>query len=122
MILAKKYIPGYYPTKYAVIVFDEKLHIAQINQQAQTMIGWNLHEAKGKIITEIMQFFEQQTLRNLENKIISTVQQRDTLYYHKGILLMDRDGNMTPIASSINSFKNDQDELTGGIIVFWEER
>ncbi|MBD2200850.1 MULTISPECIES: PAS domain S-box protein [Calothrix] len=108
--------------KYGVIIFDYQLQIKHINQQALTMIGWNLHEAQGKIFTEIMQVVEQQTLLNLENKIISTIKEKATLYFHKGILLIAKNGNMIPIANSINSFKNDQGELTGGVIVFWEER
>ncbi|MBD2358361.1 hypothetical protein H6G41_27750 [Tolypothrix sp. FACHB-123] len=119
-ISQKKSLTRHHPSKYGVIVFDYQLQIDHINQQAQTMTGWELHEAKGKIFTEILKVVEQKTLLNLENTIISTIQERATLYFHNGILLMAKNGNMISIASSTNSFKNNQNKLTGGVIVFWE--
>ncbi|BAY32876.1 two-component hybrid sensor and regulator [Nostoc carneum NIES-2107] len=108
--------------KHGVIVVDSQLRIEYMNHVAQTLTGWEFKEAKEQVFTTVLKLIDQQNLLNIKNPIISAFQKETTIYYHKGILLIAINGNIIPVATSASAFKDDQGEITGGVIVFWENR
>ncbi|MEH1823991.1 MAG: ATP-binding protein [Nostoc sp.] len=104
-----------------VIVVDTELDVKYINPIAEALTGWQWNEAKDKMLTEVIQLIDEQTQLSVENPILAALEQETIIHLASGVLLVAKDGTVTPVADSATPLRNSSGVITGAVLVFRDD-
>lgn len=104
-----------------VIVVDPQLHIKYMNQVAETLTGWQLHEAKEQILEQVFPIVDEKTQLSVINPINSALEQENTIYLGDRTLLITKDNKTIPIADSAAPLRDNNGKITGAVMVFRDD-
>ncbi len=100
------------------IATDPLGHITFINPVAVTLTGWSQTAALGQPITQVLNVAHLLSRRPAANPLLEAIQQGRSLTQTDGCLLVTRTGQEYIIGCVASPIKNQQGEITGGVIVF----
>jgi len=101
-----------------VMVFDTETRLRFINPVAEALTGWTEAEALGQPIQTVFQVINEKERSPLLPTLLQTVLQGDPFYLSLDTLLITKSGQEIPIFDSAAPLRDQQDAVTGGIIVF----
>ncbi|MEH1941536.1 MAG: response regulator [Nostoc sp.] len=104
-----------------VIVVDLQLNIKYLNQVAEALTGWRWDEVKGRMLTEAIEFVDEETQIPVQNPIIAALQEETPIYLGSRVLLIARDGTSIPIADSATPLRNNSGVITGAVLVLRDD-
>jgi PAS domain S-box-containing protein len=102
----------------AVIATDRQSCVTFLNPAAEALTGWPQHEARGKDLAEIFRIIDEETRQPLDNPVAQAVQRGKLVGLANRTLLLARDGIERPIDDSATLITDDQDQITGAVLVF----
>ncbi len=102
----------------AVITTDDKARINFMNPVAETLLGWDKQEAKGRLICEIFQLVDEENCRAIENPLERLLSNKQIVEQKVDTALKDRNGNLISVELSVAPMKSQDDQVIGGVIVF----
>lgn len=102
----------------AVIVVDVQGQIKFLNPIAEALTGWQLNEARERLVTDVFNVINEQTQLPIENPIMTVLQQGITLQMEGNFLLITKSGTSVPIADSIAPLRDNSGTITGAVLVF----
>ncbi|MBD2448367.1 response regulator [Nostoc sp. FACHB-152] len=101
-----------------VIASDMNQLITFMNPVAEKLTGWRQEEALGKNIAEIFRIVDAKTRQPLEIPLKKVLQSSDISSLSTATRLIAKNGTETPIDDSTSPIKDDQDNITGAVLVF----
>jgi len=102
----------------AVIATDASGRVTRMNPVAQTITGWQLHEAAGKPITDIFKIINAETQQTIENPIDKVIKTGKTVFLSNNTTLISRDGAQYHISDSAAPIRNQDNEILGMVLIF----
>ncbi len=102
----------------AVITTDDKARINFMNPVAETILGWDKQEAKGRLICEIFQLVDEENCRAIENPLDRLLSNKQIVEQKVDTALKDRKGNLISVELSVAPMKSQDHQVIGGVIVF----
>lgn len=104
----------------AVVATDAGGTVTYINPEALALTGWQLNEALGQPIAEVVSIVEEASQTPLEHPVRCLLQATDEAQRQDVGLLVARDGSMTPICSSTSLMRPNAGAVEGAVLVFWD--
>jgi diguanylate cyclase (GGDEF)-like protein/PAS domain S-box-containing protein len=101
-----------------VVTTDADCNVEYLNPVAEELTGWNVDDASGRPIDEIFRGFHEETCEPLENPLAVSIRRDRSIKSVRPTLLIRRDGNELYIESTASPIRNDQGEVSGGVLVF----
>ncbi len=105
----------------AVISTDAAGRVDLLNPVAEAMTGWTEAEARGRQLEEVFRIISEDTRETAENPVEKVQRQGSVVGLANHTLLIDKSGNEHPIADSAAPIRNEQDEITGVVLVFRDQ-
>lgn len=102
----------------AVIATDRLGAVSYLNLAAERLTQWTVAEAIGKPIEVVLRLVQEATGEPIENPVHDVIQSGDEGELPSPTLLIGRDGRETPIRDSIAPIRDDNNSVTGAVIVF----
>jgi PAS domain S-box-containing protein len=102
----------------ATIATDLDGFITFMNPTAELLTGWTQEEALGEFAARVVCLIREDTGVAIDNPILATLCQSDTITIPDNTLLKSRDDSERPIAGSASPVRNRAGEISGGILVF----
>jgi PAS domain S-box-containing protein len=102
----------------AVIATDASGLVTRMNPVAQTLTGWQLHEAKGKPITHIFKIIDAESKQVIENPVDKVIKTGKTVFLSNNTTLISRDGSHFHISDSAAPIRNQDNEILGMVLIF----
>jgi PAS domain S-box-containing protein len=104
-----------------VVVVDSQLRVHYLNPIAEELTGWELNQAKGRVLTDVLSLLDEKTQLPTDNPLAIALQQRTTVYLGSNVVLRSKNGTMIPVADSATPLRDNDGEMTGGVMVFWDD-
>ncbi|MEH1906968.1 GGDEF domain-containing response regulator [Nostoc sp.] len=101
-----------------VITSDTLGALTFMNPVAEMMTGWKYADAFGKEATEIFNIAHEKTRVKIESPIREVLESGVTVHLPEQTILIARNGAEIPINDSIAPIKDDDGNITGGVLVF----
>ncbi|MBT8077946.1 MAG: EAL domain-containing protein [Gammaproteobacteria bacterium] len=101
-----------------VITTDSEGCIDYINPVAQDLTGWEIREASGKPIDEIMTIVNQHTRASIDNPLIRCLREGRVITLADNSVLIDQQGNEVPIQDSAAPIRDRIGNIIGAVMVF----
>ena len=101
-----------------VVTTDAEGLVEYLNPVAQELTGWQAEDAIGRSLDGIFRGFHEETCEPLENPLSMAIERNRALKSVRPTLLIRRDGNELYIESTASPIRNDQGEVSGGVLVF----
>ena len=101
-----------------VVTTDADSIIEYLNPVAEELTGWKVDDASGRSVDEIFRGFHEETCEPLENPVAVAIRRNRAIKSVRPTLLIRRDGNELYIESTASPIRNDQGEVSGGVLVF----
>ncbi|MCC5657138.1 response regulator [Nostoc sp. XA010] len=101
-----------------VIASDMQELITFMNPVAENLTGWKQEEAYGRNSSEIFNIANAETHNSIESPIIKVLQNGMIVSIPAETILITKDGGEIPIDDSVAPIKDDQDNITGAVLVF----
>ncbi|MEH1959940.1 MAG: EAL domain-containing protein [Nostoc sp.] len=101
-----------------VITSDALGALTFMNPVAEMMTGWKYADAFGKEATEIFNIAHEKTRVKIESPIREVLESGVTVHLPEQTILIARNGAEIPINDSIAPIKDDDGNITGGVLVF----
>ncbi|BBD64452.1 PAS/PAC sensor hybrid histidine kinase [Nostoc commune NIES-4072] len=101
-----------------VIASDMQELVTFMNPVAENLTGWKQEEACGRNSSEIFNIANAETHDSLESPIIKVLQNGIIISIPAETILITKDGGEIPIDDSAAPIKDDQDNITGAVLVF----
>lgn len=89
-----------------------------MNPVAENLTGWKQEEACGRNSSEIFKIANAETHNTIESPIARVLQDGITVSLPAETILITKDGAEIPIDDSAAPIKDDQDNITGAVLVF----
>ncbi len=102
----------------AVITTDDKARINFINPVAESILGWDKADARGKLICEIFQLVDENNCKAIKNPLERLLSNKQIVEQKVDTALKDRTGKLISVELSVAPMKNQDDQLMGSVIVF----
>ncbi len=102
----------------AVITTDAEARINFLNPVAESILGWDKQEAKGRLICEIFQLVDEENCRAIENPLERLLSNKQIVEQKVDTALKDRQGHLISVELSVAPMKNQNGHIIGGVIVF----
>lgn len=102
----------------AVIATDASGRVTRMNPVAQSITGWQLHEASGKPITDIFNIINAETKQAIDNPIDKVIKTGKTVFLSNNTTLISRDGSEYHISDSAAPIRNQDNEILGMVLIF----
>lgn len=102
----------------AVIASDMQELVTFMNPVAENLTGWKQEEACGRNSSEIFKIANAETHNTIESPIARVLQDGITVSLPAETILITKDGAEIPIDDSAAPIKDDQDNITGAVLVF----
>lgn len=103
--------------EHAIIATDKEGCIEQMNQIAEFVTGWSIIESKGESIDKILNIIDPYTKEKKRNPIEEYLDGEMYLNKESPTALVDRHGIEINIESTVSPIKNQNEELTGIILI-----
>jgi len=103
-----------------VIVTDVAGKIIDCNPIAEHLTGWKLPEIKGKSISDVLVLVNEYSNETPENPIEKAIRENRIVDIVTGTILIGKEGQEYPIQDSAAPIKNNQGEIIGGVMVFYD--
>ncbi|NEP02251.1 MAG: PAS domain S-box protein [Symploca sp. SIO2E9] len=102
----------------AVITTNQEGSVTFMNPVAQNLTGWNSEHAQGKELSEVFRIIDERTREVVDNPAVRALVSGRSVDLGNHTLLINRDGREIPIDDCAAPIKNDQEEVTGAVLVF----
>ncbi len=103
--------------EHAIIATDKDGNVEQMNQIAEFVTGWSVVESKGKSVDKILNIIDAYTKQKRQNPIDEYFNGEMYLNKESPTVLIDRYGVELNIESTVSPIKNENEELTGAILI-----
>jgi two-component system cell cycle sensor histidine kinase/response regulator CckA len=100
----------------AVIVTDTDGNVTFINPAAETLTGWNMKEAEGKLLTDLFNVLSKDKRNEIKN-LIKSATQGGVVIGLKSTILVAKNGVKIPIHNSAAPLKDNQGKINGVVLV-----
>jgi PAS domain S-box-containing protein len=101
-----------------VITTDAQGCIDYVNPVAQDLTGWDVRDARGKPVTEIMTIINEHTRATVENPVTRCLKDGRVITLAEGSVLITRNGDETPIQDSVAPIRDRIGNIIGSVMVF----
>lgn len=105
----------------AVITTNSKGQINLLNPVAEQLTGWKESEAVGKPLEMIFRIINEDTRATVESPFKKVMETGNIVGLANHTLLISKDGTETPIADSGAPLKDEEDNITGVVLVFRDQ-
>lgn len=105
----------------AVIITDEFGKVKNVNPVAENLTGWTEEEAKGKQIEEVFNIINEKTRKEVESPVSRVIREGIVVGLANHTLLISKDGKEIPIADSGAPVKDDEEKISGVVLVFRDQ-
>ncbi len=105
----------------AVIATDARGLVELLNPVAETLTGWMDDEARGRPLEEVFRIVNEETHEKVESPVAKVLREGIVVGLANHTLLIARDGTLRPVADSGAPIRDDQDEITGVVLVFRDQ-
>ncbi len=100
------------------IAIDQKGLVTFMNPVAETLTGWQLSEALGSSVSQILNLIHPDTQEQIENPVMQAMQAGVPINLPDQCLLRTKDGLDRRVGDSATPIRNSNGEITGGVLVF----
>jgi diguanylate cyclase (GGDEF)-like protein/PAS domain S-box-containing protein len=104
----------------AVIVTDTQGYIIDCNPIAEELTGWLLCDAKGKKVSDVLVLVNQYSGEMTDNPLDQALKENRIVDLVNGTVLVGKEGKEYPIQDSAAPIRNNQGEIIGGVVVFYD--
>ncbi|NOY80636.1 MAG: PAS domain-containing protein [Kiritimatiellaeota bacterium] len=101
-----------------VIVADYEGQVDWMNERAEGLTGWHIHEARGKEMSEVYRIINQETRRPAENPVAKVYREGRSVGLANHTVLIARDGTEHQIADSGAPIRDKAGNIIGVVVVF----
>ncbi len=101
-----------------VITTDISGHIVLINKIAETLTGWQQHEAVGRPLHEVFHVIDQKSRKPSENPVEKVIASGDIIGLPKETVLISRNGEERIISDSGAPIRDKRSQVIGVVVVF----
>lgn len=101
-----------------VISVDAKGKVLVLNKVAQQLTGWTIEEAMGKSIEKIFNIIDATTRNKVDNPVQKVLMFGQIIEQTSQNILISKDGIEMPIENSAAPIKDEQENITGVVLVF----
>jgi diguanylate cyclase (GGDEF)-like protein/PAS domain S-box-containing protein len=101
-----------------VITTDADGNIDYINPVAQDLTGWEVRNARGKPIQEIMTIINAQTRATVDNPVVRCLKEGRVITLAENAVLITQAGNEVPIQDSAAPIRDRIGNVIGAVMVF----
>src|SRR5207253_1617448 len=102
----------------AVIAVDSNGQIVFMNLLAQSLTGWDAAQAVGQSLAEVFRVHDGRTGSRLEDSLLLCFKEGRTANLTSDAVLTTRNGPEVSIEDSAASIRDDDGEVSGGVLVF----
>jgi diguanylate cyclase (GGDEF)-like protein/PAS domain S-box-containing protein len=102
----------------AVICTDARGNITFMNRVAETMTGWPLKDAAGRVIADCVRIVDAVTRKVIRDPMVKAASQNRTGSLPLNCVLIRRDGREVNIEDSVAPIHDRDGQVTGAVIVF----
>src|SRR6056297_1657327 len=102
----------------AVISTDIEGRIVRINPVAEGLAGWDREDAIGKPIQKVFNIVNAKTRKKVENPVDKVLEEGKIVGLANHTVLIAKDGSEYQIADSAAPIKDDEEDITGVVLVF----
>ncbi|HNW51840.1 MAG TPA: PAS domain S-box protein [Prolixibacteraceae bacterium] len=117
----ERYRTTLYSIGDGVITTDEKGRVQLMNTLAEELTGWKQEEATGKMLEEVFQIINEETLAPVEIPIRKVLRDGVVVGLANHTVLIAKDGTYRPIADSGAPIKNAEGKIKGVVLVFQDK-
>lgn len=101
----------------AVVAADRDGRITFLNPVAETLTGWQLHEAKGKPAEQILRFVDEETRRPVPNPLMRALRERVVVAMQERTALVSRSGAEVSVEHTVSPVRSQSGRVRGAILV-----
>lgn len=101
-----------------VIATDDQGLITLINPLAESVTGWSSFEAVGKPLDEVFAIHNEEGINETSSFFSEAMQTGVTIHLAENKYLKSKEGVMVPVDDSIAPIRDDDDNITGCVVVF----
>jgi len=105
----------------AVIATDASGRVEMLNQVAEQLTGWSESEARGHLLAEVFCIISEETGAPVESPVTKVLKEGVVVGLANHTLLIARDGTERPIADSGAPIFDEQNNITGVVLVFRDQ-
>jgi PAS domain S-box-containing protein len=102
----------------AVIATDTQARIQLLNSVAERLTGWTQQEAAGRDSAEVFKILDGRTHTPMGNPVTQVLHEGIATELGDNVLLVAKDGKEIPIDDSAAPIKDDQDNISGVVVIF----
>ena len=102
----------------AVVATDLAGTITLMNQQAETLTGWGLAEARGRPLNEVLRLVQSGDRAPVSNLVERVLRENRVIELGPDTLLVARDGSERPVDNSAAPIRDNAGSVSGLVIVF----
>ncbi len=102
----------------AVIVTDANTSITEMNPVAEELTRWSMHEAAGRLLSEVFRIVNEHTREPVESPADRVMRLKTSVLLANHTVLIARDGHETHIDDSGAPIRDEAGEITGTVLVF----
>src|SRR5438067_6866081 len=102
----------------AVITTDAGARVEFLNPVAEVLSGWTISDAKGRLLTEILQLRDARTGDPMPNTLEQALAENRIIAFGREVDLVRRDGIKIGIDDSAAPIVDPNGKITGGVVIF----
>lgn len=102
----------------AVITTDIKGCVTYLNEVAETLTGWSLHDALGQPLDRVFHIVNELTRQSVENPATRALREGIVVGLANHTLLIRKDGTESPIDDSAAPIRDEQGHVSGCVLIF----
>ncbi len=104
-----------------VIACDADGRVELLNAVAETLTGWTVDDARGRLLPEVFRIVNEDTRRTVENPVDKVLREGTIVGLANHTLLISRDGAERPIADSAAPILAEDGTILGVVLVFRDQ-
>lgn len=89
-----------------------------LNPVAESLLGWESHEAVGQPVGELFRIIHEETRRSVESPVTCALREGHIAELSNHILLLAKDGTERPISDSAAPIRDRNGHIVGAVLVF----
>jgi PAS domain S-box-containing protein len=102
----------------AVIATDTEGHVTFMNAVAETLSGWSLGEARGRVLSDVFRIIDEDTRRPVVSPVEKVLREGTVVGLAEHAVLVRRDGTDLPIDDTAAPIVDGSGALFGVVLVF----
>jgi PAS domain S-box-containing protein len=102
----------------AVIATDAEGRVTFLNTVAQVLTGYEAAEASNRPLDEIFRIINEETRRSVENPTQRALKEGKIVGLANHSVLIAKDGTEVPIEDSASPIRDEQDKVSGAVLIF----